>query len=120
MHDYWRAYALYIAQSFADRPAGFLDAIEDSSMRALCGIGLRECTGSLLFDSIPAQDFHKELLSFREAVKPLPSYGTFYPEGDQHTWLKSDSFYTASAAGEPLVEWFARIVDNKAPGHFGP
>jgi len=119
-HDYWRAYNLFIARTFADRPAGFIDAIEDGMMRSFCGIGLRECTGSLLFDSIPARAFRSDLLSFREAVETLPSYGTFYPEGTQHTWLKSDSFYSGRAGGELLVDWFARIVNGSTPGHFGP
>jgi hypothetical protein len=119
-HDYWRAYALFVAQSFADRPAGFIDAIEDGMMRSFCGIGFRECRGSLLFDSLPARDFRNELLSFREAVKSLPSYGTFYPAGEQHTWLKSDSFYTGKAGDELLVDWVGRIVTDQAPGHFGP
>lgn len=118
--DYWRAYTVFVAENFADRPAGFIDAVEDSMMRSFCGMGLRECTGSLLFDSIPAREFRNELLSFREAVKHLPSYGTFYPEGAQHTWIKSDSFYTGKAGDELLVDWFGRIVDGSAPGHHGP
>lgn len=120
LDDYWRAHTLFVAERFADRPGGFIDAIEDSMMRSLCGMGLRECTGSLLFDSISARDFRSDLLSFREQVKHLPGYSTFYPEGTQHTWLKSESFYTGSAGDMPLVDWFAQIVNNSAPGHFGP
>ena len=119
-HDYWQDYALFVARTFSDRPAGFLDAIEDGQMRSLCGIGLRECTGNLLFDSIAAADYRRELISFRDQLTPLASYGTFYPQGDQHTWLKSDSFYTSNAGGTSLVDWFSRISNNLPPGHHGP
>lgn len=118
--DYWRDYALFVAHNFSDRPAGFLDAIEDAQMRSLCGVGLRECTGSLLFDSISAADFRRELLSFRDELTPLANFGTFYPQGDQHTWLKDNSFYTGSAGGTALVDWFSRIANDVPPGHHGP
>lgn len=120
LDDYWRAYTLYVAQTFADRPAGFIEAIEDGMMRSFAGMGLRECTGSLLFDSVPARAFRAELMSFRDAVQDLPSYSTFYPEGTQHTWIKSDSFYTGKAGDQLLVDWFAQIVNGNVPGHFGP
>jgi hypothetical protein len=118
--SYWRDYALFVARSFSDRPAGFLDAIEDAQMRSLCGIGLRECTGSLLFDAIPAASYRRELLAFRDEVTPLPSFGTFYPRGEQHTWLKSESFYTGTAGQMSLVSWFGAIAEGRPAGHHGP
>jgi hypothetical protein len=118
--DYFRDHALFIARVFADRPSGFIDAVEDAMMRSACGIGLRECTGSLLFDSQPAALFRSELLEYRKRLAPFPSYGTFLPEGTRHTWLKDPAFYTGRAGTVTLVEWFAKIANGQPPGHAGP
>jgi hypothetical protein len=118
--DYWQAHSLFLAKTFADRPAGFIDAVEDSMMRAVAGAGAKNCTGSLLFDSVAAAPFRAELLAYRTQLAPYPSYSTFFPEGSQHTWLKDDSFYAGLAGKVRLVDWFAKIANGEVPGNAGP
>jgi hypothetical protein len=69
--DYWQDHAVFLAKVFADRPSGFIDAIEDSLMRGICGTGLRDCTGDFLFDATDAAVYWKELLSYRDKLKPF-------------------------------------------------
>jgi len=118
--DYWQAHSLFLARTFADRPSGFIDAVEDSMMRAVAGVGARDCTGSLLFDSVAAAPFRAELLLYREKLAPFPRYSTFYPAGSQHTWLKDNSFYSGMAGKIRLVDWFSKIANGEVPGHAGP
>jgi len=118
--DYWQDYSLFLAKTLSDRPAGFIDAVEDSMMRAVLGVGARSCTGSLLFDSVAAAPFRAELLSYRDKLSSYERFSTFYPLGSQHTWLKDDSFYKGEAGTVRLVDWFAKIVNGEVPGHAGP
>jgi hypothetical protein len=118
--DYWQDFSLFLAKRLADRPAGFLDAVEDSMMRAVLGVGARGCRGTLLFDSVAAAPYRAELLAYRDKLAPFPRFSTFYPEGTQHTWLKDDSFYKGEAGQVRLVEWFAKILNGEVPGHAGP
>lgn len=117
---YWQDYSLFLAKVLDDRPAGFIDAIEDSMMRSVLGVGERGCTGSLLFDSAEAAPFRAELLSYRDKLAVYPRFSTFYPQGTQHTWLKDDSFYEGEAGKVRLVDWFAKILNGEVPGHAGP
>ncbi|HKU42100.1 MAG TPA: pectin acetylesterase-family hydrolase [Polyangiales bacterium] len=118
--EYWQDNALFLAELFADRPSGFIDAIEDDMMRAVCGLGARDCTGNLLFDGVDAATYRRELLAYRDQLSAYPNYGTFLPEGTQHTFVKDASFYTATAGGVKLVDWFASIANGVSPGHAGP
>jgi hypothetical protein len=118
--DYLQDNALYLARRFADRPAGFISSIEDGAMRMFLGVGLRNCTGSLLFDSVSAEAYAADLLAFRERLRAFPAYGTFLAPGTQHTWLRSNSFYTQTSQGTKLVDWFAKIANDQAAGHIGP
>lgn len=118
--DYWQDYSLFLAKTLNDRPAGFIDAIEDSMMRAVLGVGARDCQGSLLLDSVAAAPFRAELLSYRDKVSAYERYSTFFPPGSQHTWLKDDSFYKGEAGKERLVDWFSKILNGEVPAHAGP
>jgi len=120
--DYWLDYGTFLARAFADRPAGLISPLADAVERTLFGIGNDGCTGALdLFDpGIPASAFRADLLSYRERIKPFANFGTFYPEGDMHTLIAFEDFYSASAGGVRLVDWFARIVNGESPGHAGP
>jgi hypothetical protein len=118
--DYWQAYSLFLAKTFADRPAGFIDAMEDSMMRMVAGAGTKDCTGSLLFDSVAVAPYRAELLAYRAKLAPYAGYSTFFPEGSQHTWLKDNSFYSGMAGKVRLVDWFSRIANGEVPGNAGP
>jgi Pectinacetylesterase len=121
-NDYWWDFGLFLAQTFRDRPSGLIASTEDAVERALFGIGNDGCTGTLDFFNprIPPAALRSEILAYREQVKRFPNFGTFYPEGDLHTLIAFDEFYTASAGGVKLVDWFAKIVNGQPPGHAGP
>jgi hypothetical protein len=120
--NYWLAYGSFFAQQFGDRPWGLISTTEDAIERAFFGIGLNECKGTLDFTNpgIPADAYRAELLELRNRLATSPGFATFYPEADTHTFIAFDDFYTTSAGGVRLVDWFTKIVRGDNPGHAGP
>jgi hypothetical protein len=118
--NYLEDNAVFVAKLLADRPGGFIGTLEDAGMTMLFGIGQNECTGTFLVDAVPTPVFRAATVAYRERLKPFPNYGTFMPEGTEHTWLRLDAFYTASTGGVRMVDWFKKIADGVAPGHAGP
>lgn len=54
-------------------------------------------------------------------MSPLdPSFGLYFPDGSQHTWLADPSLYTESQNGVSLVSWPSGIVNNTSSGQVGP
>lgn len=121
-NDYWLDFGVFLARTFGDRPSGLISPTEDAVERTFFGIGKDGCSGALdLFDpGIPAAVFRSELLAARAQLEPFANFGTFYPEGDMHTLIAFDDFYTASAGGVKLIDWFSKIVNGASPGHAGP
>jgi hypothetical protein len=118
--DYAQDYGLFLAKTFSDRSSGLIEATEDGIISGFFGIGSNNCTGILLATPVPGATFKAELLAFREKVRPYSSFSTYFPTGTQHTWISGPSFYTGSAGGVKLVDWFRRIVNDEIPGHVGP
>lgn len=118
--DYLQDNALFLAQRFADRPSGFIDALEDEPQRMLLGVGMNNCRGTFLLDTLPARPYREDLLAYRDKLRAFPASGSFIPPGTQHTWLRTNAFYSGSAQGIKLVDWFAKIVNAQAAGHVGP
>jgi hypothetical protein len=118
-HDFLQDNSLFLARTFSDRPGGFIDSEEDEPMRMFAATGLKDCTGSFLFDDVPAASFRAEMLAYRDKLKAVPAYGTFIARGGQHTWINSDSFYTEVVGETKLVDWFAKIARGEAAGHVG-
>jgi hypothetical protein len=121
-NDYWFDFGLFFARTFQDRPAGLIVSTEDAVERALFGIGADDCSApfDLLNPALPAAVLRSDILAYREAVRPFSNFGTFYPEGDMHTFIPFDDFFTSKAGGVSLLDWFAKIVRGETPGHAGP
>jgi hypothetical protein len=117
--SYMREHALFLAEQFADRPVGFINAIDDLG-RMLYGFGANDCRGGLLTPPMSSETYRDELLAYRDALEEFPNFGTFYPQSTQHIWLRDDTFYTVEADGVRLRDWFASIVDGESAGHAGP
>ncbi|MDB4989405.1 MAG: hypothetical protein JWN04_4583 [Myxococcaceae bacterium] len=118
--DFAQDYGLFLAKTFADRSSGLIESAQDSIISGFFGAGLNNCTGVVLLTPVPGDVFQKDLLAFREKVKPYSSFSTYIPSGTQHTWLSNPTFYTGTAGGTKLVDWFTKIVNNEVPGHVGP
>jgi hypothetical protein len=121
-NDYWMDYGVFLAKTFADRPTGLICATEDLVERALFGIGVDRCTAAfdLLNPAVPAPPFTADLLTYRKKIEPFANASTFYPAIDTHTFIVFDEFYTKTAGGVRLIDWFAKIVNGQSPGHAGP
>ena len=118
--DFLEDHALFLAELFADRPGGYINSLEDGLMTMFFGLGKNNCTGELFVDWVPPATYSAALLAYRERLKPFVNYGTFLPQSIDHIWLRSPSFYTATAGDVSMVDWFTRIAEGKAPGHAGP
>lgn len=118
--DFTQDYALFLAKTFDDRPSGLISADEDGIIAGFFGAGRNNCTGAALLTPVPGAEFKADLLAYREKVKVYPSFGTFFAPSTNHTWIGGDAFYSTTAEGVKLVDWFAKIVDGESPGHVGP
>jgi hypothetical protein len=123
-NDHSLDYGVFLARAFADRPSGLISTTADSVERSFLGIGNDHCTGKvdLLFSApgISAAKYREGVLAYREKVRPFANFGTFLMDSDEHTFIATDNFYTASSGGIRLRDWFAKILTGEAPGHVGP
>jgi hypothetical protein len=118
--DFLQDYAVHMAKSYPDRKSGMIESIDDAIITSFFGEGLNNCTGKFGTDAIPADQFKAGLLEFREAVKDYPNFGTWYPEGTQHTWLQYDnSVYSAKIGDKKLIDWVTGIINNTAVSNVG-
>ncbi len=107
-------YGLHLAKTFSDRTSGLIETAEDAVISGFFGAGLNDCTGIVLITPVAGADFSKGLVELRDAMKPYPKFGTWFPDGTQHTWLSSDSFYTGAIGDKKLVDWVTDIIAGKA------
>lgn len=122
--DYTTQFLERTARLVNNRFTGTIESTEDSIIRGYFGIGtnggLNDCQGSI-FGGQPmdVETFQGGLREYRDRVRPFPGFSTFYPSGTQHTWLTSSSFYTGSAGGARLVDWFRGVLDGQPAKHLG-
>jgi hypothetical protein len=119
-------YALKLLDYSAKRakaPGGLISSDSDDMIRRFLGIGTNNgannCMGNLVWTPMPAADFQAGLLAYRERAKGYPNFGTFFPSSSEHTWLASDSLYSASAGDLKLVDWIRGILQGKTAVHAG-
>jgi hypothetical protein len=115
-NDYTQDNALFLAKFFSDRPAGFIDTTEDEVISSFLGTGLNRCMTQFGTASVPAETYSREILAYADKLKAFPNYGAFTPTGTKHTFLRTADFYTVTAGGVRLVDWFTKIVNGQAPG----
>lgn len=100
-----------------------IESDEDTIIRGFFGIGTNnganDCMGVLLLTPVPAADFLAGLLDYRERVKSHPKMSTFYPSSTQHTWLGGEGFYTGTAGGVRMVDWFRGVLAGEPAVHAG-
>jgi hypothetical protein len=122
-NNYQADMGVYLVKTFNDRPSGLISSIHDEIIAGFFGAGNNNCTGIALLDAVPAETFERGLLSFRTAVKDYPTFGTFFPNSTQHTWLTDlfdVKFTAAEVNGVKLTKWVSDIVDGKGTSHVGP
>ena len=123
-NDYWMDFGKFLAATFADRPIGLVTTTGDITMRQFYSTGVNDCKGSFdLLNPDPAitAAAHKEdLLAFKDMIEGYPNFSTFYVDNETHTYLMWPEFYTITAGGVRLLDWFTQIVNGESPGHAGP
>lgn len=124
--DYTMDYGLYLAKTFGNRYSGLIESAQDGIISAFFGAGnpaqgsTTPCAGFGLGEAIAGPKFQMGLLEFREKVKAYTNFGTFFPQGTQHTWLMGASFYTGEVGGVKMVDWVTDIINEKGTKHVGP
>jgi hypothetical protein len=122
--DFTLDFGVHLAKTFRGRYSGLIETTEDGIISGFFGagsdpLGGGPCSGIALITPVDGAKFHAGVLAFREAIRPYATFGTFIPPGSQHTWLKSDSFYTGAVDGTKLVDWVRDIVEEKGTRHVG-
>ena len=119
--DFTFDYGLWLAKTFGNRLSGLIESNHDGIISLFFGAGSNNCASPFgLAPAIPPNDFEKGLLEFREAVKAYPTFGSYIPSSDQHTWLQGASFYSATYGGTKMVDWVSDIINDKGTKHVGP
>lgn len=77
-------------------------------------------TLDLLSPAISASTFRTDILAYRSRLAGFPNASTFYPDTTTHTFIAFEEFYSTTAGGVRLVDWFAKIANGQSPGHAGP
>jgi hypothetical protein len=97
-----------------DRTFGFLDSVNDATIRAFFGLGDDDCMG---MDLEAAATYAAGLDEIRTALSSNKNFGTFYFPGTDHTSLGDDNFYSRATSPEAgtvlLTDWFASMVQGK-------
>jgi len=118
--DFVLDYSLFLAAKYSEQTSGLIETTEDVIIRGFYGVGTNECTGSIVGTPVPPEVFKEGLLDFREQVKAYPNFGTYFPAGNQHTWLGTDSLYTAEVSGVRMIDWVKDIITDTKAAHVGP
>jgi hypothetical protein len=119
-NDYSIPYSIHVANKFPGRMGGLIETTGDSVITGFYGYGANDCTGSF-FTAIPQETFRMGLLDYRERIMDLDAnLGTYFIEGNQHTWLSSNGFYTFEVDGVLMVDWITDIIEGTAATHVGP
>lgn len=108
----------YLLAKYPDRRFGQLSYTADGTMRNFYGIGLStRCNFPM---TMSATQFEAGLMELRAHLEPNTQTGTFYVDGDAHTFLSSD-LGGASAGGATLGTWLGQMVSADAAwDHVGP
>jgi hypothetical protein len=118
-----QTFGKYLVETFDDRPAGLISSIHDGVIAGFFGAGNDGCKGTALLNSVPPATFEKGLLEFREIAKGSTTFGTYFLEGTQHTWLTdifTVKFTQAEVKGVKLTQWVSDIVNGVGVSHVGP
>ena len=118
--DYSLPYSIHVAKKFPNHMGGLIETTGDVVITGFYGFGANDCTGSF-FTAIPQDTFRMGLLDYRATIMELDGdLGTFFIEGNQHTWLAANSFYEFEVGGVRMIDWFTDIVEGTAAAHVGP
>lgn len=121
--NFFQDYGVYLADTFDDRPSGLIESVHDGVISGFFGAGNNNCKGTALIDKVPLDIYERGLLSFRDKVKNHKNFGTWFPSGEQHTWLTDIfeiKFTAAEINGVKLTKWVSDLVDGKGTSHVGP
>jgi hypothetical protein len=118
--NYALDFAKFVSTTFPGQTAGLIDTINDAVITAFYGYGQNNCTGSLL-TPVSQAHFTAGLQDFRTFITGIdPTYGTYYINGSQHTWLGGASLYNQSTGGVALIDWVTKIVNGTSVSQVGP
>lgn len=109
----------HIRRTFPNMRGGLFSSVGDQTIRAFAGYGWGG--GYNVCQDIPtavtAEVYTAGLQALRTSVGD--SFGTFYIPGNSHTILRSGNFYTTTAGGKTVAQWFADTI-NGTTSHVGP
>lgn len=121
----------YYAQTYPEAPLGLLSYEQDFTIRFFYSFGIaledpacfQELFGGLTQDpperrSCISGPAYEEALYALRAELPAP-WRTFYvgetgQAQQQHTFLRAERFYSATAGGQSLSDWIEELLDGSA------
>jgi Pectinacetylesterase len=97
-------FATFLGSEYPDEPEAVISSRGDNVIRLFYGFGENDCSGGIY----SASKFSDGLDDM--AGQLSPGFGTYFIQGQQHTWIGGGSFYNTTVAGVPLTSWVADLV----------
>lgn len=106
----------YILKKYPDTVYGVDSAYKDAVIRMFMSYGLNNCQGTI-GAQYPPEKYKEGLLDVKDHFSALDpegdSFGTYFFSGQDHGRIDRATFYTQTADGQRLVDWFASMVAGK-------
>ena len=105
----------FVQDKYPNATAGLISSHADGTISQFFGFGADNCTA--LFPSFP--NFQDALYDLRDNVLTGDNFGTYYLEGNSHTYLSGNDYYELEVSGVILSDWVADIIAGDAQ-HVSP
>ncbi len=102
----------YLGTKHQPNRLGLISSLGDNVIRLFFGFGNNDCTAVIPSTSVAT--FTAGLHDLRDnwLNEPADIWGSFLLNGEQHTWIGGDSYYTATSNGTSLISWITELIDG--------
>jgi hypothetical protein len=110
-------YVPYLAQKWPDSRLGLVSSTRDAVISTFYGYGAQNCTQAV---PLSGAEYAAGLGVLRDQyLSTEPTWGSYFIDSTQHTWLLGPGFYLTEVGGVKLTQWMRDLL-NGAPSHVGP
>ncbi|MBK9755914.1 MAG: hypothetical protein IPO88_20915 [Nannocystis sp.] len=101
---------VYLGKKHSKQRLGLISSLGDNTIRLFFGFGNDNCTA--LIPTTPVETYTAGLHDLRDnwLNEPAGTWGSFFLDGEQHTWIGGASYYSANSGGTRLLDWISDLI----------
>jgi hypothetical protein len=99
----------HLAKAHPEARQGLVESMHDEVIRMFFAFGDHDCRPDGLVP-MDEDQFAAGLLDARAKLADVPTFGTFYFPGSDHTTIGGSGFYTRKGGETTLAEWVSQLV----------